>query len=99
VVVDIQVTINGESFIWDDVKAERNWRKHGVRFEEAATVFSDPFFVLVEASRNDEDRDAVLGFDAIGRLLFVVHIEFENNVIRIISARRAEPHEEKKYAV
>ena len=75
-----------------------NVRKHGVRFEEAATVFGDPNFVLVDASRNDEARDAVIGFDLTGRLFFVVHIEFEDTFIRIISARRAEPEEEQKYA-
>ena len=54
--------------------------------------------MLVDASRNDEARDAVIGFDLTGRLLFVVHIEFEDTAIRIISARRAEPEEEQKYA-
>ena len=55
-------------------------------------------FVLVDASRNNESRDAAIGFDAIGRLLYVVHIEFEESYIRLISARRAEPDEEDKYA-
>ena len=54
--------------------------------------------MLVDASRNDEARDAVIGFDLTGRLLFVVHIEFDDTVIRIISARRADPEEEQKYA-
>ena len=79
-------------------KAHKNVNKHGVRFEEAATVFGDPNFVLVDASRNDEARDAVIGFDVTGRLLFVVHIEFDDTVIRIISARRADAEEEQKYA-
>lgn len=54
--------------------------------------------MLTDASRNDEARDAVIGFDQLGRLLFVVHIEFEGDCIRIISARAAEPHEEAFYA-
>ncbi len=61
-------------------------------------MFGDPNFVLVDASRNDEARHAVIGFDNTGRLLFVVHIEFEDTYIRIVSARRAEPNEEQKYA-
>jgi uncharacterized DUF497 family protein len=61
-------------------------------------VFSDPLFVLTDASRNDEARDAAIGFDANARLLFVVHIEIEDSCIRIISARRAEPREEALYA-
>lgn len=96
--MDIHFELNGDQFIWDAEKAERNWHKHGVRFEESAAVFADPLFVLVDATRNNESRDAAIGFDAAGRLLYVVHIEFEESFIRIISARRAEPHEEAYYA-
>lgn len=48
-----------------------------MRFEEAATVFGDPLFVFVQASRNDEAREAAIGFDSMGRLLYVVHIEVQ----------------------
>ena len=95
--MDIHFEINGDQFVWDDSKADINWHKHGVRFEEAATVFEDPMFILVDASRNDEAREAAIGFDTTGRLLYVVHIEFEVSLIRIISARRAEPEEELNY--
>ena len=81
----------------NSTKAQKNLRKHGVRFEEAAHVFSDPTFVLVQASRNDEAREAAIGFDLVGRLLYVVHIEVEEAYIRIILARRAEPQEEQIY--
>jgi uncharacterized DUF497 family protein len=54
--------------------------------------------VLVDASRRDEAREAVIGFDSTGRLLYVVHLEVEATYIRIISARRAEPNEERIYA-
>ena len=97
--MEVQSTVNGDSFVWNADKALTNWRKHGVRFEEAVTVFADPLFVLVEASRNAEAREAAIGFDTMGRLLYVVHIEFEGDHIRIISARRAEPQEESEYAV
>ena len=53
--------------------------------------------VIMTASRNDEARDAVIGFDITGRLLYVVRIEIEEKSIRIISARRAEPNEELNY--
>ena len=96
--MDVYFEINGDQFIWNDEKAAINWHKHGVRFEEAATVFEDPLFVLVEASRKEESRDAAIGFDTTSRLLYVVHIEFEASFIRIISARRAEPQEEINYA-
>lgn len=97
--MDIYFSLGGETFVWNADKAKGNVSKHGVRFEEAATVFSDPFFVLVDASRKDEARDAVIGFDASGRLLFVVHIEVDGACIRIISARRATPLEEESYVV
>ncbi|MHB1358549.1 MAG: BrnT family toxin [Rhodocyclaceae bacterium] len=95
--MDIQYELNGDLFVWDATKAERNWHKHGVRFEEAVTVFYDPLFILLDASRNNEVRDAVVGFDSLGRLLYVVHIEVCESFIRIISARRAESEEECSY--
>lgn len=96
--MDVHFTLNGDSFVWNAEKAKKNLAKHGVRFEEAATVFGDPLFVLVQASRNEEAREAAIGFDDTGRLLYVVHIEVEGEFIRIISARRAEPYEERHYA-
>jgi uncharacterized protein len=67
--LDIRFELAGELFTWDSRKAEANWRKHGVRFEDAGTVFFDPLFVLVDASRSDEARDAAIGFDSTSRLL------------------------------
>lgn len=91
--------VGGSDFVWNVDKAATNLRKHGVRFEDAATVFADPLFVLVEASRNDEWRDAVIGFDQNGHLLFVVHVVREpDDCIRIISARPANSTEEATYA-
>lgn len=66
--MDIHFELNGDQFVWNDEKADLNWHKHGVRFEESATVFADPLFVLMDATRNDESRDAAIGFDATGRL-------------------------------
>lgn len=97
--MDIHFEIDGERFIWDGDKAAKNWHKHGVRFEAAASVFTDPLFVLIDASRNGEQREAAIGFDMTGQLLYVVHIEIEETAIRIISARRAEPNEELQYVI
>lgn len=97
--MDVRFELGGEVFVWDSTKAEANWRKHGVRFEEAATVFFDPLFVLIDASRGEEVRDAAIGFDSTTRLLYVVHIEFDDAYIRIISARRADRNEEERYAL
>jgi uncharacterized protein len=92
--VDVRFELNGASFVWNEDKARANVAAHdGITFERAAEVFFDPFFRLVDASRNDEARDAAIGYDSLGRLLFVVHIEFEGEHIRIISARKATPQE------
>ena len=88
--MDVNYELNGTFFRWDAAKAKANPSKHdGVTFVQAASVFFDPFFRMVDASRNDEDRNAVIGFDVQGRLLFVVHLELEIEYIRIISARKA----------
>jgi uncharacterized DUF497 family protein len=62
--MDIHFESNGLTFGRDDKKAARNLRKHGIRFEEAASVFDDPLFVLIDASRAAEARDAAIGLDA-----------------------------------
>jgi len=59
---------------------------------------TDPLFVLKGASRPEKARHAAIGFSASGRVLAVVHIEAEDAYVRIISARRAEPEEERRYA-
>ena len=96
--MDFHYTLNGESFVWDTRKAATNLHRHGISFEEAAWVLLDPLFVVVDASRHDESRDAAIGCDAHGRLLFVVHVEDGGEAIRIISARKATHQEEYHYA-
>ena len=92
--MDVHYQLNDCDFIWNLRKAASNPGKHdGVTFEQAATVFLDPLFRLVDAGRNDEESDAVIGFDAASRLLFIVHVEHDDARIRIISARRATSHE------
>jgi len=87
-------------FAWDEGKAEDNRRKHGVAFEEAATVFADENGRLKHDPDHsqEEDRFILLGFSAKLRLLLVCHAYRENDeVIRIISARKATPNERKQY--
>lgn len=92
--MNVRFELNGTTSVWDEAKAAANPRRHdGVTFEQAATVFFDPLFRLVDASRNDESRDAAIGFDAAGRLLFVVHVERDGETIRIVSARKATKQE------
>jgi uncharacterized protein len=84
--MSIRHNLESLEFEWDANKAESNFLKHGVTFEEASEVFLDPFYVMGDASANEEDREFVLGYSLAERLLLVVHIE-RSNRIRIISAR------------
>ncbi|MBD2107297.1 BrnT family toxin [Nodosilinea sp. FACHB-13] len=96
--MDVYFVLNGVSFVWNDEKAQLNPQKHdGVTFQQAAQVFFDPLLVVVDASRNDEARDAVIGLDTHWNLLYVVYIERESDTIRIISARRATRQEREYY--
>ncbi|MBD2111516.1 MULTISPECIES: BrnT family toxin [Cyanophyceae] len=96
--MDVYFVLNGVSFVWNDEKAQLNPQKHdGVTFQQAAQVFFDPLLVVVDASRNDEARDAVIGLDTRWNLLYVVYIERESDTIRIISARRATRQEREYY--
>jgi uncharacterized protein len=69
-------------FEWDPRKAAANLAKHGVSFEEAATVFGDP------RHSSEEGRFVLLGLSQDQRLLAVLYVE-RGETIRIISARRA----------
>jgi uncharacterized DUF497 family protein len=83
-------------FAWDPQKAARNVRKHGVTFEEAATAFGDPLaFVVTDTLHSD--RMLIVGETVTARLLVVVFVETSNEVVRIISARRATKHERRRY--
>lgn len=86
-----------ERFEWDDNKAKANFVKHGILFEAACDVFSDPFAVELLDDRFDygEERYALIGM-AKGRLLFVAYT-MRNQAVRIISARGAEPLEQRWY--
>ena len=91
--------LNGIIFTWNEDKAQKNVIKHnGVSFEQAAQAFFDPFLKIIDASRNDEIRESIIGMDKQWNLLFVVHILIEeNDVIRIISARKATRTEREFY--
>lgn len=95
--MDARFELNGVVFVWDVAKAVRNVHKHGVTFEQAAEAFFDPFLRVVEADRDGEPRDALIGYDAQGRLLFVIHVLVGDESIRIVSARKATSRERQTY--
>jgi uncharacterized protein len=83
---------------WDPKKAELNFRKHGVLFADAVTVFSDDQGLTMEDAHPDEERFLTMGMDAMGRLLVVSYTWRGKERIRIISARKAIQFEEEQYA-
>lgn len=88
----------GLIFVWDYDKAISNIADHdGITFQYAADAFFDPFLVYLDASRNDEQREGIIG-RVDHSLLFVVNIENDSSGhIRIISARYATPNEKRYY--
>lgn len=88
-------------FDWDPAKAAANLRKHGVSFEEARTVFEDAEGLIMPDPDHsgDEERLVLVGLSAALRALVVIHCEREDgDVIRIISARKADRGERATYA-
>ncbi len=92
--------MNSVRFAWDESKALENRKKHDVSFEEALTVFADENARLKHDPDHSqaEDRFILLGFSAKLRMLVVCHAYRENEeVIRLISARKATRNEHKQY--
>lgn len=87
-------------FEWDERKERLNRKKHGVSFAEAQSVFSDEHAILVRDpdASEEEDRFVLLGLSAIVRTLVVCHCyRRADEVIRIISARKANRKERLQY--
>ena len=88
------------SFEWDEIKNTANFKKHKVWFEEAQKCFSDPNLRVFfdDDHSEDEDRFLAIGFSEPGRLLIVSHTSNEEEeIIRIISARKAIKKEREYY--
>ena len=93
--------MNSLRFEWDPGKATLNFKKHGVSFEEARTVFFDERARLIDDPDHSdgEDRFILLGLSSAMRVVLVCHcLRGEDQLIRIISARKATPRESKSYA-
>ena len=87
-------------FEWDENKNQINQRKHGISFEEAATVFYDQEALVRDDPEHseEEDRFVILGLSRKANLLVVCHcFRASETVIRIISARRATKTESRYY--
>ncbi len=87
-------------FEWDEAKQAKNIKKHKIAFEEAKTVFLDPLARLIEDPDHseDEDRFILMGMSERLNILVVCHCYRESEeVIRIISARKADREERKQF--
>jgi uncharacterized protein len=86
------------TFEWDEEKDLASQKKHGVSFDEAKSVFSDPRSITIsdEQHSDEEDRYIDIGFSSHGRLIVVSYTEREPN-IRIISCRKATKSERQAY--
>jgi hypothetical protein len=86
-------------FEWNQEKAARNEKKHGITFSEATTVFGDPLELTISDPDHSsgEYRFLSIGRSNSGNLLVVSYTERCQNQIRIISARKATGHEQKYY--
>jgi uncharacterized DUF497 family protein len=90
--------MQNSEFEWDDEKAKSNLKKHGVDFEEGATIFNDPRIATITDPDHseDEERFISIGISVIRRLLTVIHT-YRKERIRLISARKATKAEKKNY--
>jgi uncharacterized protein len=90
-------------FEWDEKKARANLEKHKVSFEEAKTLFNDPFLLTYPDSEHsdNEERYISIGYSAHGKTLLVIHTDREESegetIIRLISCRRATTIERRTY--
>jgi uncharacterized DUF497 family protein len=86
-----------DDFEWDDAKAAENYAKHGISFETAIRVFDDAFAIerLDDGEDYGEDRYSILPM-VDGRLVYVAYT-MRAGIVRIISARGAEPYERRQY--
>lgn len=86
------------TFEWDEDKSKLNVRKYGSSFEEAKTVFNDPFAITIgdPDHSDDESRYIDIGLSSKGRLLVVWYTD-RNEKIRLIGCRKATRSERKAY--
>lgn len=84
------------SYQWDEAKAATNFKKHGIDFADAVSVFADDLAVTVSDNRFSEERFITIGIDAFNRVLVVVYA-WRDSEIRLISARKATRSERTQY--
>lgn len=86
-----------EDFEWDEAKARSNLAKHRITFDDALAVFADTEIVIVASFRAQDGEERFKAIGRIGGRIFTVVYTERGGVRRIISARRANATEEKRY--
>jgi uncharacterized protein len=84
-------------FEWDTIKAKQNAAKHGVPFEYATRVFLDTSRIDREDDRHDDKEERRITLGRIGERVFAVAYTARKDVLRLISARKANPREQREY--
>jgi uncharacterized DUF497 family protein len=90
--------MKNSEFEWDDEKAKSNLKKHGVSFDEGATIFNDSGIATISDPDHSDNEDGYIsiGKSVIKRLLTVIHT-YRKERIRLISARKATRAEKNNY--
>lgn len=84
-------------FEWDEAKNEINLRKHGIDFADVKDMFDHPMLTVLD-DREDYGEERWIGIGWIRAMMgVVVYVEHHEDVIRIISARKAKKHEVRRY--
>ena len=94
--MDVNFELGEYKFVWDSEKAEKNWKKHKIKFEDAVLVFFDENKIdeFDEIHSDFEDRYKIIG--RVEDIIVVIYTE-RRDFTRIISARRADKCEEEDY--
>ena len=92
----METIINNQTFQWDDEKAELNWQKHRINFEDAALVFADENRIERFDYEHSADEDRYITIGKVDKILFVIYTEC-GEITRLISARLATKQERRDY--
>jgi len=85
-------------FEWDELKCEINIKKHGIDFADVTGLFYDEKSIIIQDPQHyDEELFIALGMDTRSQIVVVVHVYRDIDLIRIISARKADPKERGQY--
>jgi uncharacterized DUF497 family protein len=87
-------------FEWDENKNKINIRKHGIDFTDVPEIFNNPMLIMFDETKDDlEERWVGIGFlrHIVAVIIFTERNEYNQEIIRIISARKATKYERKRY--